>query len=75
MKINKNSSNNDYFIEKGCGVHLRLGVLSETLGRKRSPIFFSTLGVLVGYRILNGKDPTNVDALSLFHDDQLFLSI
>ena len=39
MKSNKNNSNNDYLIEKSCEVHLRLGVLSETLDLKRPPIF------------------------------------
>jgi len=62
MKSNKSNSNNDYFIEKSCKVHLRLGVLSETLSRKRPPIFFH-IGVPIRYWVLNGKDPTNVDAL------------
>ena len=64
MKSNKNNSNNDYFIEKWCGVYLRLEVLSETLGLKRPSIYFSTLKVPFKYRVLNGKDPTNVDALT-----------
>jgi len=29
MKSNKSNSNNDYFIEKWCGVHLRFGVLEH----------------------------------------------
>ena len=56
MKSNKNISNNDYFIEKWCVVHF--GVLSETLGLKRPPNFFSTLGVPIRYRVLNDKDLT-----------------
>jgi hypothetical protein len=66
MKNNKINSNNDYFIEKWCGTHLRLGVLSKTFGLKRPPIFFPTLEVPIRYRVLNGKDPTNtnVDALT-----------
>ena len=61
MKNNKNNWNNDYFIEKWCGVHLRLVVLSETLSLKRPPIF--SLKVPIRYRVLNGKDSINVDAL------------
>jgi hypothetical protein len=65
MKSNKSNSNNDYFIEKLCQVHLRLEVLSETLGLKRpSNFFLSTMGVPIRYQILNGKDSTNVDALT-----------
>jgi len=63
MKSNKNNLYNDDFIEKGCGVHLRLGVLSETPGLKRPPIVFPTLGVSIRYEVLNDKDPTNMDAL------------
>jgi len=64
MKNNKNNSNNDYFIEKWFGVHLRFGVLSETLSLKRPPNFFPTLKVLIRYRVLNGKDLTNMDDLT-----------
>jgi len=46
---NKSNSNNDYFIEKWCGVHLRLRVLSETPGLKRPPIFFLPMGAPIRY--------------------------
>jgi len=58
MKSNKSNSNNDYFIKKWCEVHLRLRVLSETLGLKRPPVFLATMEVPIKYR-----DPTNTDAL------------
>jgi len=63
IKSNKNNSNNNYFIEKWCGVPLRLRVLNETLGLKRPLIFFSALWVPIRYQVLNGKDPINVDGL------------
>jgi len=65
MKNNKNNSNNDYFIEKWCGVQLRLGVLSETMSLNRPPIVFSPMRVSIRYRVLNVKDPTNVDAITI----------
>jgi len=42
---------------KSSGVYLRL------IGVLRDPkfYFFSTLGVPIRYRVLNDKDPTNVD--------------
>jgi len=44
-----NKNNNDYFIKKLCGVHLKIGVLREP--KKKSP-----MGVPIRYCILNGKD-------------------
>jgi len=66
MKSNKNNSNNDYFIEKWCEIHLRLKVLNDTPSLKRPPILFSTLRIPIKYQILNGKDPTNLDAFVNF---------
>jgi len=63
MKRNKNNSNNYYFIKKWCMIHLSLGVLNETISLKRPLNFFPTLRVPIRHRVLNGKDPTNVDAL------------
>jgi len=68
MKNNKINSNNDYFIEKWREVHFRLRVLGETLGLKRPPKYFSILKVSIRYRVLNDKDPINVNALIYLWD-------
>jgi len=53
MKNNKSNLNNDYFIKKWCGVY------------SRDLQFFSSMEVSIKYRVLNGKHPTNVDALTM----------